>query len=164
MRSVIILLLIVLVASCGYKPTAHYTHKVLGKDIYIDVMVDRMEPESSVYIKDKLATIIYQRFHGRLSPKATAQSTIEVSYGSTITPLSYDANGFVTKYRINLAMTFNVKSKIRGNFVKRIDTSYESDIEQSGKNQSALRIEAIKEGATIALDEFVAYIATLGTL
>ncbi|MBN2826010.1 MAG: hypothetical protein JXQ76_11835 [Campylobacterales bacterium] len=163
MRRVVFLFIIaVFIAACGYKPTAHYTKRVLGNKVYIDVIVDRMEPESSVYIKDKLANIIYKRFHSKLSTKAAAHSTISVSYGSTISPLSYDANGFVTKYRVNLTMTFTIKSKSKGRFVKRIHSSYESDIEQSGKNQSVLRVEAIKEGASIALDEFVAYIAMLG--
>jgi len=148
--------------SCGYKPTVHYIDKVLGKRIYLDVMVDRIEPESSVYIKDELAKIIYKRFHAKLSDKKKADSKIIVSYSSTISPLSYDSNGFVTKYRINLLMDFTVQSKYRGNFKKKIRSSYESDIEQSGKNQSTLRIEATKKGVEIALDEFVAYIAMRG--
>jgi len=162
MKKALLILMAMLLLSCGYKPTAHYTKKVLGEKVYIDVLVDRVEPESSVYIKDKLAKIIYTRFHASLSNKKEATSTIRVSYGSTISPLSYDANGFVTKYRVNLTMNFHVTSKSKGSFVKRIGSSFESDIEQSGKNQSALRIEAIKEGAEIALDEFVAYIAMRG--
>lgn len=162
MKKALLALLSIVLLSCGYKPTAHYIDRVLGKHIYIDVVVDRAEPESSVYIKDELAKIIYKRFHAKLAPANKATSTIKVSYSSTISPLSYDRNGFVTKYRINLLMIFDIHSKRRGHFVKKIRSSYESDIEQSGKNQATLRIEATKHGAVIALDEFVSYIAMMG--
>jgi hypothetical protein len=162
MKKALLALLSIILLSCGYKPTAHYVNRVLGKKIYIDVTVDRAEPESSVYIKDELAKIVYKRFHATLSPKNQADSHIVVSYSSTISPLSYDRNGFVSKYRINLAMIFQIKSKKRGNIIKRIHSSYESDIEQSGKNQATLRIEATKKGVAIALDEFVSYITMLG--
>jgi len=162
MKKALLALLSIILLSCGYKPTTHYVDKILGKNIYIDVEVDRMEPESSVYIKDELAKIVYKRFHAKLSPANRASSKIKVSYSSRISPLSYDRNGFVSKYRINLITTFRVVSQKRGRFVKRIRSSYESDIEESGKNQSTLRIEAIQKSAEIALDEFVSYIIMLG--
>ncbi|SHO81745.1 Probable lipoprotein Cj1090c [hydrothermal vent metagenome] len=135
----------------------------MGKNIFIDVIVDKIEPQSAVHIKDEMRKVIYSRFHSRVVSKEKADSKILISYGgANITPLSFDTNGFVTKYRINLKIKFRVNSKTKGNFTKTIHTTYESDIEESGKNQSTLRAEAIEKGLSSAVDEFVAYIATKG--
>jgi hypothetical protein len=134
----------------------------MGKKIFIDVIVDKIEPQSAIYIKDEMRRVIYTRFHSQIVPKDIADSKILISSGSTITPLSFDNNGFVTKYRINLRIKFSVDSNIIGKFSKTIHTTYESDIEESGKNQSELRAEAIENGLSSAIDEFVAYIATKG--
>jgi len=161
-RLVILLLGTLLLFSCGYKPTAHSVKSILGDKVYIDVQINQTDPESSVYIKDKLISIFYNRFHATLAPKTQATSRIVVSYGATISPLSYDSNGFVNKYSINLGMVFRISSQHKANFVKAINSRYESDIQESGKNQSILRLEAIQKGVEIALDEFVAYLAIMG--
>ena len=135
----------------------------MGKNIFIDVIVDKTEPQSAMHIKDEMRKVIYSRFHSKIVSKDKADSKILISYGgATITPLSFDSNGFVTKYRINLRIKFQVYSKTKGRFTKTIRTTYESDIEESGKNQSTLRAEAIEKGLSSAIDEFVAYIAMKG--
>ena len=116
-----------------------------------------------MHIKDEMRKVIYSRFHSKIVSKDKADSKILISYGgATITPLSFDSNGFVTKYRINLRIKFKVNSKTKGRFTKTIRTTYESDIQESGKNQSTLRAEAIEKGLSSAIDEFVAYIAMKG--
>ncbi len=134
----------------------------MGKNIFIDVIVDKIEPQSALHIKDEMRKVVYSRFHSKVVSKKRADSKIVISSGATITPLSFDNNGFVTKYRINLSIKFQVDSKTKGKFTKTIHTTYESDIEESGKNQSELRTEAIENGLNSAIDEFVAYIATKG--
>ncbi len=134
----------------------------MGKNIFIDIIVDKIEPQSALHIKDEMRKVVYSRFHSKVVSKERADSKIVISSGATITPLSFDNNGFVTKYRINLSIKFQVDSKTKGKFTKTIHTTYESDIEESGKNQSELRTEAIENGLNSAIDEFVAYIATKG--
>jgi hypothetical protein len=134
----------------------------MGKNIFIDVIVDNVEPQSAIHIKDEMRKVIYSRFHSRVVSQDKADSKILIHSSVTITPLSFDNNGFVTKYRINLKIKFQVDSKRKGKFSKTIHTTYESDIEERGKNQSTLRTEAIENGLSSAIDEFVAYLAIKG--
>jgi hypothetical protein len=52
----------------------------------------------------------------------------------------------------------------QGVLTKTISAIYESDINQSSLQSSALRIEAIKKGLEKALDEFMAYASAKGML
>lgn len=163
MKKFIITLSLMLLSSCGYKPTSHSIQNILGKTIYVNVIIDKIEPDSSIYIKNLMSKVIYRRFHSRVSDKSIADSQIIISYGgSNLTPLKYDRNGFVRKYTITLPITFKVKTKNGVNFTKNIRTKYESDTYEVGKNQSYLRAEAIENAMKIAIDEFIAYLSKRG--
>jgi hypothetical protein len=131
--------------------------------VYVEGAVDRVEPENAPFIKDELNRMVYTRFKGRVVPKEQAQSQLRVSYkGSSFTPLAYE-NGYVTRYRVNIRVKFDMLTK-QGRMTKTISTVHEADILPSSLYSSALRTEAIRKGLEKAIDEFLAYASAKGVL
>lgn len=158
-----IISMVLLVTACGYKPSSHMIKKIFSDSIYVEVLVDRVEPENAPYIKDEINRLVYTRFKGRVVAKEEAQSQMRISYaGSTFIPLSYE-NGYVTRYRANIRVNFDMVTK-EGRIQKSISTIVETDIQESSVNTSALRIEAIRIGMEKALDEFLSYVSAKGML
>lgn len=147
-----------LLTACGYKPSSHYIQNTFDDKVYVEVVVDRAEPENAPYIKDEMNRLVYTRFKGRVTSKEEAGSSIRISYnGSTFTPLAYE-NGYVTRYRANVRVNFDMMTK-EGRIRKKINAVVESDIHASSLASSKLRTEAIRFGMEKALDEFLAYVS-----
>jgi len=156
-------LIALLLVSCGYKPSSHAINNIFSDTVYVEVIVDRVEPENAPFLKDELNRIVYTRFKGRVVPKAQAQSQLHVSYGgSTFTPLTYE-DGYVTRYRANIKVKFDMVTR-EGKSTKTINSVFEADIQASSLYSSTLRTEAIRKGLEKALDEFLAYVSAKGTL
>jgi hypothetical protein len=157
-------ILLFIITACGYKPSSHAIKKVFDESIYVDVVVDRAEPENAPYIKDEINRIVYKRFKGKVTSDPHAKSRLRISYnGSTFRPLSYDSDGYITRYRALIKVKFDMVTK-QGKMSKRIVAVHESDIQESSLHSSALRTEAITIGVSKALDEFLAYVSAKGTL
>ncbi len=155
--------IVLLVSACGYKPSSHMIQHVFSDTVYVEVNVDRAEPENAPYVKDEMNRLVYTRFKGRIVSKEEAQSKIRLSYaGSNFIPLSYE-NGYVTRYRAVIRVKFDMVTK-EGREEKTISSIVESDIQESSLTSSALRIEAIRIGLGKALDEFLAYVSAKGML
>ena len=136
---------------------------VFSDTVYVEVIVDRVEPENAPYVKDEMNRLIYTRFKGRVVSKEEAQSQIRISYaGSTFIPLAY-TDGYVTRYRAVIRVKFDMVNK-QGKESKTITSIVESDIQASSLTSSALRTEAIRTGLGKALDEFLAYVSAKGML
>ncbi len=152
-----------LVSACGYKPSSHVSQHVFSDTVYVEVNVDRAEPENAPYLKDEMNRLVYTRFKGRIVSKEEAQTQILLSYaGSSFIPLSYE-NGYVTRYRAVIRVKFDMVTK-EGKESKTISSIVESDIQASSLTSSALRIDAIRIGLGKALDEFLAYVSAKGIL
>ena len=157
------ILIALLLVSCGYKPSSHVIKNVFSDNIYVEVVVDRVEPENAAFVKDEMNRLIYTRFKGRVTSKEQADSQIRISYaGSSFLPLAYE-NGYVTRYRARIRARFDMQTK-EGKFSKKIVSIVESDIQASSLTSSTLRIEAIRAGLAKALDEFLAYVSAKGML
>lgn len=154
---------LLILTACGYKPSSHVIKNVFADTVYVEVVVDRAEPENAPFVKDELNRMVYTRFKGRVVPKAQAKSQIRISYtGSTFTPLAYE-DGYVTRYRANIRVTFDMVTK-EGKITKKINTVHEADIQASSLYSSALRTDAIRKGLEKALNEFLAYVSAKGML
>ncbi len=172
MKRVLLAISLLLLIGCGYKPSAHYVKSVFEDSVFVDVQVDSEEPENAVYVKDALRRMVITRFKGKLVPKDQADSIIEASYdGTDFVPVSYDENGYITRYRANIRMKFKIQTKkIENGKTKKINLSksigayVEEDIHASSSLSSALRILAIRRGMEKALDQFLAYVATQGVI
>ena len=155
--------MILLISACGYKPSSHMIHHVFSDTVYVEVIVDRAEPENAPFIKDEMNRLVYTRFKGRVVSKEDAESQIRLTYaGSTFIPLSYK-DGYVTRYRANIRVKFDMVTK-EGKVSKTISSIFDSDIQESSLTSYALRIEAIRIGLGKALDEFLAYVSAKGML
>lgn len=136
---------------------------VFEDSVYVEVIVDRAEPENAPYVKDEMNRLVYTRFKGRVTSKEEAKSQIIINYaGSTFVPLAYD-EGYVTRYRANIRVRFDMVTK-EGKLSKVISSVVESDIQASSLTSSALRTDAIRKGLAKALDEFLAYVSAKGML
>ena len=151
-------LIALLLVSCGYKPSSQVIKNTFADSVYIEVVVDRVEPENAPFVKDEMNRLIYTRFKGRVASKEQAESQIRVSYaGTTFFPLAYE-DGYVTRYRANIRGNFDMVTK-KGRFSKNIYAIHEADIQASSLASSSLRTEAIRKGLEKALDEFMAYVS-----
>ena len=155
--------MVLLVSACGYKPSSHMIQNVFSDTVYVEVIVDRAEPENAPFLKDEMNRLVYTRFKGHVVAKEQAQSQIRLSYaGSSFTPLAYK-DGYVTRYRANIRVKFDMVNK-EGKVSKTISSIVESDIQESSLDSSVLRTEAIRKGLAKGLDEFLAYVSAKGML
>jgi hypothetical protein len=163
MKKILLTLSFLILVGCGYKPSAHYIKNVIDGSVYVSIIVDAKEPENAAYIKEALHQMVLTRFKSSLAPKETAQNFIIASYeGTSFTPISY-TNGYITRYRAEIKMEFELKG-VKMNFKRKINAQVEENINASSRLSSTLRIEAIKRGMEKALDQFLAYASTNGVL
>lgn len=149
--------------ACGYKPSSHAIKNIFSDSVYVEVKVDRVEPENAPFVRDELNRMIYTRFKGHVTTKELAQSQIIADYrGSSFYPLAYE-DGYVVRYRANIRIRFTMLTK-EGKLSKTISSRVESDIQASSINSSVLRTEAIRKGLEKALDEFLGYVTAKGML
>lgn len=151
-----------ILTACGYKPSSHAIENIFSDTVYVEIHVDRVEPENAPFLKDEMNRMVYTRFKGKIVPKTQAQSEIVISYaGTTFTPLAYK-DGYVTRYRANIRVTFDMITK-QGKVKKTITAIQEGDIQASSLLSSTLRIQAIRKGLEKAMNEFLAYASARGT-
>lgn len=155
--------LALLVGGCGYKPSSHMIQNVFEDTVYVEVDVDRAEPENAPFVKDEMNRMVYTRFKGHVASKTEAKSQIHITYaGSTFTPLAY-RDGYVTRYLAIINVQFDMLTK-EGRIKKNISAVHEADIQASSLQSSSLRTEAIRKGLEKALNEFLAYVSAKGRL
>lgn len=146
------------ITACGYKPSSRMIQNVFDEKVFVEVHVDRVEPENAPFLKDEMNRLVYTRFKGRVTSKEEAQSQIIISYaGTTFTPLAYE-DGYVTRYQANVHVVFDMITK-EGKIKKAITAIQEEDIQASSLASSTLRIKAIRIGLGKAVDEFLAYVS-----
>jgi hypothetical protein len=148
-----------LLTACGYKPSSQIIKNTFEESVYVEVLVDRAEPENAPFIKDEMNRLIYTKFKGRVVSKEQAENQIHISYsGSSFSPIAYDKDGYITRYQANIRVNFDMITK-KGRLKKNITTIHEADIHASSLTSSTLRTEAIRKGLEKALDEFMAYVS-----
>jgi len=152
-----------ILTACGYKPSSHMIKNVFEDTVYVEVNVDKVEPENAPFVKDEMNRLVYTRFKGKIASKTEAKSKIIITYaGSSYVPLAYKA-GYVTRYRAYIRVHFDMLNK-EGKTSKTIVSIVESDIQASSLTSSTLRTESIRKGLEKALDEFLAYVSAKGML
>lgn len=136
-------------SGCGYKPTTSFTKASIGEKIYLQVMLDKAEPENGVYIRDKLTEAVYDRLGSRLVPaKEQADSTLKVWYTGT------DSSA--------VKLSFRLESP-KGTYSKTVYVSTEKKDadEYIDVGRLAHRVDTLSANFASAVDEFVAYVASL---
>lgn len=152
---------LMLLTACGYKPSSWAIENIFSDSVYVEVHVDRAEPENAPFLKDEMNRMVYTRFKGKIVPKEQAKSQIIISYnGTTFTPLAYK-DGYISRYRANIRVAFDMITS-QGRLKKTITAVQEGDVQVSSMLSSKLRIEAIRKGMEKAMNEFLAYVSAKG--
>jgi len=163
-KFLILSIMFISLTACGYKPSSTIIKKLFDDEIYVEVHVDKVEPENAPFVQDEMNRLVYTRFKERITNDKNAKNKILINYrGSSFQGVSFDERGFVTRYRVNIYVNFKMDTK-KGTITKRITTITEEDIQPSSTRSSKLRIAAIRKGLEKALDEFLAYASVQGVL
>lgn len=157
---VMMLLAMVSLVSCGYKPVSYHTNRIITEPLYLDVKISKKYPENAVSLKDEAYKMLSLRLGAKVTRDRTAPSRLSVSYNNiSYTPLSYDSNGYVSRYRANVSTLFKLKTS-KGTITRNIRTTQEADVNPSAIESSRAKKDAINECSKKALDQFVAYVAS----
>ena len=167
MRTLLLGLLVALLFSaCGYKPSSYYAKKMVGDSVYAFVEVLGSDPENAVYIKDAVNEAIITKFHSKLTSAADAQTKMHIRISSiALSPVQYDKNGYVTLYRMTVALSTNI-SKKDGQTLSNIvsNGSYDFAVEANATLSDEKRFNAIKQSAAKAIDMLISQISVKGSL
>ena len=169
MRLIAILLLAFFIVGCGYKPSSVAARDILGSSVWIDVIISKIDPESSVVIKDGIKSAMLRRLGVSLTQKDKAESIIIASIKSlTFDAISYDHFGYATAYKANLTIEYKLKQK-DGN-IKSVLASGDYDfrvtrrINANSVISDSERFDAIANASLQSFDEFVSKLAMQGLL
>ncbi len=154
---------LLIINGCGYKPVAKYGRSFLPDPVYVDVHLSGVKPQNGVYLKDEILELLKNRFHERVTmKKAGAKSQIIVpSYTIGYSPLTYDNNGYVTRYRVTSRIKFRLITP-KETLHKTISSTEDVNIQPGALTSSVARDEAIRVAIRKAMDQFVAYVAQKG--
>ena len=162
LKRILFITLGVLLLGCGYKPSSHFTPKIIGEKVYTEVEVSLSDPENTVLTKDALNRALRSRLKSLVTTKEEADSYIKVAYQSIkFRPLQYDKNGYVVHYQANITLHFQLVNGTKKE-ERSITGRYEFPIRPSAIISNARRFEAIEKGSIHALDQFIAYISAKG--
>ena len=155
---------ILLLTACGYKPSSQYTKPIIGEKVYTEVEVSLSDPENAVLIKDALNKALYTRLKSKATRKKHADSSMYVAYKNIrFIPIQYNKNGYVVHYQAHITLVFTfVKGKVTEQ--RQIIGRYEFPIRPSAIISNDLRFKAIEQGSIKALDQFIAYLSAKGVL
>ena len=161
--SIIVLSLIVLYG-CGYKPMTEYTKNVFTDRVYVDVDIYLRDPENALLVKDALNEAVVSRFNSKLVKKSDATTRLKVKFEHvTFSPIQYDSNGYAIFYRAKV--TLNISYDSNGNKgQERVAGYYDFPIEPNAVISDSKRFESIRFGAQKALDSFISRIAMRGAV
>jgi len=153
-RYALLLYIIFIFTSCGYKPTSIYTKEVLGEKIYTEVVISLKDPENSVLIKDAVNEAVVSQLRSKIVSEDEADSKFYITLKSvSFVPIQYDKNGYVIAYKTFVDIVTKYVDK--DNKTRKIVTKgdYDFPIESSSLISDTKRFEAIKFASQKALDE-----------
>ncbi len=163
-KIVSIIFIISLFSSCGYRPSSHYSKKIVTQKVYTEVDISLSDPENAVLVKDALNRALYTRIKSRASKREDTNSSIKVSYNSIhFIPLQYNKRGYVVYYQANISLKF-LFEKGKEREERSLVGRYEFPIRPSAIISNDLRFRAIQKGSEKALDEFISYLSAKGLL
>ena len=173
MRLIAILLLAFFIVGCGYKPSSVAARDILGSSVWIDVIISKIDPESSVVIKDGIKSAMLRRLGVSLTQKDKAESIIIASIKSlTFDAISYDHFGYATAYKANLTIEYKLKQKdgniksvlASGDYDFRVTSRINDNRFTDSVISDSERFDAIANASLQSFDEFVSKLAMQGLL
>ncbi len=163
MKKVILLLLALLVlTSCGYKPSSKFSRDILGEKISTSVVISQTDPENTVLIKDAVDGAIVETLQASLTSRSHSDSHLVFSISApNYTPIQYDQNGYVIAYRMKI--TLNIVRYTKGKQKSYIAKgTYDFSVTPNAVVTDQERFDAIKLSAAKAIDSFIAQLSSEG--
>ena len=158
-----LLLLLLELSGCGYKPSSHYSRKVVGDKISTNVIISAQDPENTVLIKDAVDRAIIETFRASLVDRRVADTHLDFSITEpTYTPIQYNADGFVIAYRATIILGIIRQTK---DVKKRYSAkgTYDFAIAPNAVITDQERFDAIKFSAQKAIASFIAQVSAEGS-
>jgi len=150
------------ISACGYKPSSKYARNIVGEKVSTSVTISAQDPENTVLVKDAVDSAIIETFHASLVSKDNSDTHLVLSIGSpSYSPIVYDKNGYVTGYRMNIALSIvRHNGEISKNYSVR--GNYDFTVAPNAIVTDQQRFDAIKFGAQKAILSFIAQVAAEG--
>ncbi|MFB1032869.1 MAG: hypothetical protein QMB77_05085, partial [Aliarcobacter cryaerophilus] len=97
----LLLVSILFLASCGYRPSAYYAKQELGKDLFVRLDVTPSDPKNSVLVKDAVTKILIQRVGSNMvNSESQADIIMDLKIASvSFSTLQYDKDGYNKMYK-----------------------------------------------------------------
>lgn len=163
MRIVSLVLALLLLSGCGYKPSSKFSRQVVGTKISTNVIISAVDPENTVIIKDAVDAAIIEVVHASLTSKENSQTHLDLRLGNpSYRPIQYDSNGFVIAYRTTIQL--NIYRTTKGEKTKnyRVYGTYDFSITPNAVITDKQRFDAINYSSQKAIKSFMAKISAEG--
>lgn len=163
MKFLFLLIVIMHLSGCGYKPSAKYARAVTGEKISTSVIISETDPENSVLIKDAVDKAIIEVFHASLVDQKYADTSLTFSIDApAYAPLQYNQDGFIVAYRATITLHITRKTKDLQKSYATVG-SYDFSVLPNAVLSDQERFDAIKYSSIKAIASFVARVSAEGS-
>lgn len=162
MKILSFVLIVILLAGCGYKPSAKFSRGVVGEKISTSVKISLVDPENTVIIKDAVDVAIIEVFHASLVPKNVSDTHLVLGLSNpSYSPIEYDSDGFIVSYRTTVTLRIlRATNSVSKNY--NVMGTYDFSITPNAVITDQERFDAIKFSSLKAIKSFVAKISAEG--
>jgi len=160
---ILLVLSLILLVGCGYKPSSKYAREVVGEKISTSVHISAQDPENTVVIKDAVDAAIIEIFHASLVDRRYSVTHLTLSISPpSYSPIQYNSDGYVVAYRASISL--GIQRETEGE-KKSYSTSgtYDFNIEPNAVVTDQERFNAIKFSSIKAIASFVAKVSAEGS-
>jgi len=162
LKVVLALILVLGLASCGYKPSSKFSRDIMGEKISTSVRISAQDPENTVIIKDAVDEAIIEVFHASLVDRANSQTHLNLSISNpSYSPIVYDSDGFVIGYRMNVSLNI---ARYHDGVTKSysVKGTHDFTVAPNAIVTDQQRFDAIRFSAAKAIRSFVAKVSAEG--
>lgn len=159
-----LVLVVFIFSGCGYRPASKFAREVVGEKISTSVVISQEDPQNTVIIKDAVDKAIVEVFRASLVSKEFSDTHLTMNISKpSYSPIVYDEHGYVTAYRMSIALNIKRESK-KDNSIKTYSTrgSYDFNIQANSIVSDQQRFEAINVASQRAINAFVAKVSADG--
>ncbi|MFT7005184.1 MAG: hypothetical protein ACJAWW_002557 [Sulfurimonas sp.] len=162
MKLILSLLIILGLASCGYKPSSKFARDVMGEKISTSIVISAKDPENTVIIKDAVDEAVIKIFHASLCDKASSDTHLTISIKSTsYTATVYDEDGYVTGYKMTVSLGIKrMHSGVSKDYT--VSGTYDFTVDADASVTDSERFDAISSASAKAIKSFVAVVSAEG--
>lgn len=158
----LVILTLVSIVGCGYKPSSKYAKEILGNKISTSIVISQTDPENSVIVKDAVDKAVIEVFHASLVEKRYATTHLVINMSTpSYAPLQYDNDGFIISYRATITLMISRESEnLKKNYTSR--GTYDFSVVPNSVLTDQERFDAIKFSSFKAISAFVAQVSAEG--